>query len=97
MTDGEVIAKSERTSARCARYFFQAAERPRETKSDHRAAPSRQGEKHWRRWCRPTPREMPLGGGRHDKTGENSTPTIGEDSTPAHKPSRPSPSGLPAI
>ena len=28
MTDGEVIAKSERTSARCARYFFQAAERP---------------------------------------------------------------------
>ncbi len=27
---------------------------------------------------------MHLGGGRHDKTGENSTPTIGEDSTPAH-------------
>jgi hypothetical protein len=25
MTGGEVIAKSERTSARCARYFFQVA------------------------------------------------------------------------
>jgi hypothetical protein len=29
MTDGEVIAKSERISTRCARYFFQAAERQR--------------------------------------------------------------------
>ena len=53
-------------------------------KFDHRAPPSRQGEKHWRRWCRPTPREMSLEAGRHDKTGENSTPTNGEDSTPAH-------------
>ena len=29
---------------------------------------------------------MSLEAGRHDKTGENSTPTNGEDSTPAHKP-----------
>src|SRR5438105_8005552 len=43
-----------------------------------------QGEKHWQRWCRPTAREMFLEAGRHDKTGENSTPTNGEDSTPAH-------------
>ena len=33
MTEGEVIAKSERTSARCAQYLFQAAERPVRTQN----------------------------------------------------------------
>src|SRR3954454_15916467 len=33
MTDGEVIAKSERTSARCARYFFQPFVVPKRSSS----------------------------------------------------------------
>jgi len=51
---------------------------------DHRAAPSRQGEQHRGDSRRPTSRGMPRGVGRHDETGENSTPINGEDSTPAH-------------
>jgi transposase InsO family protein len=50
-------------------------------KSNHLAAPSRQGEKH--RW-RFAPADLSWEVYRHGKTGENSRPIIGEDSTPAH-------------
>ena len=57
------------------------------SKLDHRAAPSRQGEKHRRQFAPPgLPGHAP-GGSHHVKTGENSRPTIGENSTPAHTPS----------
>ena len=42
-TGGEVIAKSERTSTRCARYFFQAAERPRVSRETLKDSPRAKG------------------------------------------------------
>lgn len=61
--------------------FVQAFEFP---ECDHRNAPSRQGERLRGDPRRPTSRGMPRKVGRYDETGENSTPIIREDSTPAH-------------
>src|SRR5262249_52946593 len=53
------------------------------SKFDHRAPPSRQGEKHRQESRRPGSRTLPARTGRRVKTGENSKPTNGEDSPAA--------------
>ena len=52
---------------------------------DHRAAPSRQGEQHWRRLCRPASREMFPRQAATTKLGKIRRPQMGR----IHRPLRP--------